>query len=76
MAAFNAADLEGMRSVLADDAVAYVADRDGQYVRIDGAAGYLGAIEAMDLTSAKLLGEADPARRRRSTTTGRWPWSR
>ncbi len=53
LAAFNAADLEGMRSVLADDAVAYVADRDGQYARIDGAAGYLDAIAAMDLSSAR-----------------------
>ena len=41
-----------MRGVLADDAVAYITDRDGQEVRIDGADGYLAAVQAMDLTSA------------------------
>jgi ketosteroid isomerase-like protein len=52
LAAFNAGDFKGMRGVLADDAVAYVTDRDGEEMRIDGADGYLAAVEAMDLTSA------------------------
>jgi ketosteroid isomerase-like protein len=49
--AFNAADLDNMRRLLAEDAVAFVTDRDGREVRLDGAAAYLAAIDAMDLSS-------------------------
>ena len=52
LTAFNEGDLDGMREVLADDAVAYVTGPDGQIVQIDGADGYLGAIAAMDPASA------------------------
>lgn len=50
--AFNDGDLDAMRDVLADDAVAYVTAPDGSTVRLDGAEGYLGAIAAMDPASA------------------------
>ena len=52
LTAFNDGDLDGMREVLADDAVAYVTAPDGQTVRIEGADGYLEAIGAMDPASA------------------------
>lgn len=52
LAAFNDGDLGGMRGVLAEDAVAFITTGDGGEVRIDGAEGYLAAVEAMDVSSA------------------------
>jgi len=52
LAAFNDADLEELRRMLADDAVGYVTDATGGERRIDGADSYLAAIAAMDLPSA------------------------
>ncbi len=46
LAAFNDGDLNGMRAVLAEDAVAYVTTGGGGEVRIDGAGGYVAAVEA------------------------------
>lgn len=51
--AFSGADLEGMRSLLADDLVAYVTNADGGMDRVDGAAEYLSRVRAMDLSSAR-----------------------
>lgn len=51
--AFSAADLEQMRSMLADDLVAYVTNADGELDRIEGRDGYLTRVEAMDLPSAR-----------------------
>lgn len=52
LAAFNAGDLEGVRAVLAEDAVAYITAGDGREVRVDRADGYVAAVEAMDLSSS------------------------
>jgi ketosteroid isomerase-like protein len=51
--AFNAIDLERMRSLLADDVRAYVTNREGGVDVVVGAREYLGRIEAMDLPSAE-----------------------
>ena len=52
LAAFNDADLPTMRGLLADDAVAYVTNANGEVTRVDGADGYMSAITAMDLSAA------------------------
>jgi ketosteroid isomerase-like protein len=53
LAAFSAADLEGMRAMLAEDLVAYVTDAEGGMDRVEGRGEYLGRVEAMDLPSAR-----------------------
>jgi ketosteroid isomerase-like protein len=53
LAAFDAGDLAAMRGCLADDAVAYVTGPDGAPLPVAGADGYVAAIEAMDLPSAR-----------------------
>ncbi len=52
LTAFNAGDLDAMRSLIADDAVAAVTAADGRSVSI-GADGYIGAVAAMDPASAR-----------------------
>lgn len=52
LAAFNDADLPMMRGLLADDAVAYVTNANGEVTRVDGADGYMSAITTMDLSAA------------------------
>jgi ketosteroid isomerase-like protein len=52
IAAFSAADFEGMRELLAPDLVAWVTDADGAMRRVEGRDDYLGRIEAMDLPAA------------------------
>lgn len=49
LAAFNAKDLDGMRSVLDDKLIAYTTNSSGGETRVDGAEAYLAAIAAMDL---------------------------
>ena len=53
IAAFSAADFDGMRSLLADDLRAYVTNAEGGVDEVVGAGEYLGRIEAMDLPSAR-----------------------
>jgi len=53
LAAFSAADLEGMRATLADHLVAYVTNAEGGMDRVEGREAYLGRVEAMDLPSAR-----------------------
>jgi len=53
LAAFSAADLEGMRAMLAEDLVAYVTDAEGGMDRVEGRGEYLGRVEAMDLPSVR-----------------------
>jgi ketosteroid isomerase-like protein len=53
LAAFSAADFEGMRSMLAGDLVAYVTNAAGGMDRVEGREAYLGRVEAMDLPSAR-----------------------
>jgi ketosteroid isomerase-like protein len=50
--AFSAADFDAMRSLLADDLVAYVTNDSGGMDRVEGRDAYLGRLEAMDLPSA------------------------
>lgn len=49
LSAFNTGDTAAMRETLADDAVAYVTGPDGSSAEVDGADGYIAAIEAMNL---------------------------
>jgi ketosteroid isomerase-like protein len=51
--AFSAADLDGMRALLAEDVVAYVTNAEGGVDEVQGREAYLSAIEAMDLPSAR-----------------------
>jgi len=51
--AFSAADLDRMRTMLAEELVAYVTDADGEPERVSGRDAFLGRIEAMDLPSAR-----------------------
>jgi ketosteroid isomerase-like protein len=51
--AFSNADLEGMRSVLAKDLVAYITTGEGGMDRVEGDQEYLERVEAMDLPSAR-----------------------
>lgn len=51
--AFSAADLEGMRSLLAEDMVALVTNADGGADRVAGRDDYLARVAAMDLPSAR-----------------------
>jgi ketosteroid isomerase-like protein len=51
--AFSAADLDGMRALLAEDVVAYVTNAQGGVDEVQGREAYLSAIEAMDLPSAR-----------------------
>ena len=53
LAAFSAADFEGMRAMLAEDLVAYVTNAEGGMDRVEGREAYLGRVEAMDLPSAR-----------------------
>jgi len=53
IAAFSAADFDGMRELLAPDLVAWVTGADGTMTRLDGREEYLGRIEAMDLPAAR-----------------------
>ena len=51
--AFNAADFERMRSLLADDLRAYITNSAGGVDEVRGASGYLDRVAAMDLPSAQ-----------------------
>jgi ketosteroid isomerase-like protein len=51
--AFSAADLEGMRALLAEDVVAYVTNAEGAMDEVEGRQAYLSRVEAMDLPSAR-----------------------
>lgn len=51
--AFNAADFDRMRSLLADDLRAYVTNSAGGVDEVRGSSEYLDRIAAMDLPSAK-----------------------
>jgi ketosteroid isomerase-like protein len=51
--AFSAADLDGMRALLAEDVVAYVTNAEGGVDEVQGREAYLSAVEAMDLPSAR-----------------------
>ena len=53
VAAFSAADVPRMRSVLADDLHAYITNREGGVDELVGADGYLARVEAMDLARAQ-----------------------
>jgi ketosteroid isomerase-like protein len=59
--AFSAADLQAMRSLLAEDLVAYVTDAEGGLERVDGRDAYLARVEAMDLGSARFRVELTQA---------------
>jgi ketosteroid isomerase-like protein len=50
--AFSGADVATMRSLLADDARAYITNAQGGVDRVDGAEAYLARVAAMDLPSA------------------------
>jgi ketosteroid isomerase-like protein len=50
--AFSDADFAAMRSLLADDARAYITNAQGGVDRVDGADAYLARVAAMDLPSA------------------------
>jgi ketosteroid isomerase-like protein len=53
LAAFSAADFDGMRSRMAEDMVAWVTNAEGGMDRVEGSEEYLSRIEAMDLPSAR-----------------------
>jgi ketosteroid isomerase-like protein len=53
LAAFSAADLEGMRALLADHLLAYLTNAAGEMEEVEGRDAYLDRIEAMDLPSAR-----------------------
>ena len=53
LAAFSAADFEGMRAMLAEDVVAYITNAEGEVDKVEGRDAYLSRIEAMDLPSAR-----------------------
>ena len=59
--AFSAADIEAMRSLLAEDLVAFITNAEGGLDRIEGREEYLGRIEAMDLPSARFSVELTQA---------------
>ena len=59
--AFSAADLEAMRSMLAEDLVAFITNAEGGLDRIEGREEYLSRIEAMDLPSARFSVELTQA---------------
>jgi hypothetical protein len=54
MDAFTAADLQRMRSYLADDLRAYITNGEGGVDEVRGADGYLGRVAAMNVASAQL----------------------
>ena len=51
--AFNAADLDRMRELLAPDLIAWVTNADGEADRVTGREEYLARIAAMDLPGAQ-----------------------
>jgi ketosteroid isomerase-like protein len=51
--AFSAADLEGMRALLAEDVVAYVTNAEGGMDEVEGREAYLSRVQAMDLPAAR-----------------------
>jgi ketosteroid isomerase-like protein len=51
--AFSAADFQRMRALLAEDAVAYIANAEGGVDKVEGRDAYLARVEAMDLPSAR-----------------------
>jgi ketosteroid isomerase-like protein len=51
--AFSAADIEGMRALLAEDVVAYVTNAEGAMDEVEGRQAYLSRVEAMDLPPAR-----------------------
>lgn len=53
IAAFSAADLEAMRSILAENVEAHITRRDGGTDLVEGRDACLDRIEAMDLPSAR-----------------------
>ena len=59
--AFSAADIEAMRSLLAEDLVAFITNAEGGLDRIEGREEYLNRVEAMDLPSARFSVELTQA---------------
>ena len=59
--AFSAADFEAMRSMLAEDLVAFITNAEGGLDRIEGREEYLSRVEAMDLPSARFSVELTQA---------------
>lgn len=59
--AFSAADFEAMRSMLAEDLVAFITTAEGGLDRIKGREEYLSRVEAMDLPSARFSVELTQA---------------
>lgn len=57
LTAFSAADLDGMRDVLAEDLTAYVTRADGGMDEVVGRNEYLGRLESMDLPTASFTVE-------------------
>jgi ketosteroid isomerase-like protein len=53
LAAFSAADFDAMRSMLAEDLVAYVTNAEGDMDRVEGREAYLDRVEGLDLPSAR-----------------------
>jgi ketosteroid isomerase-like protein len=51
--AFSAADVDGMRALLAEDVVAYVTNAEGGMDEVEGREAYLSRLDAMDLPSAE-----------------------
>jgi ketosteroid isomerase-like protein len=51
--AFSAADFERMRTLLANDIIAYITNADGGMDKVEGRDAYLSRLEAMDLPSAR-----------------------
>jgi ketosteroid isomerase-like protein len=61
LAAFSAADLDGMRSLLAADLTAYITNSEGGLDRVDGREEYLGRVAAMNLPAAEFTVEPTQA---------------
>ena len=59
--AFSAADFDAMRSLLAEDLVAFITNAEGGLDRIEGREEYLSRVEAMDLPSARFSVELTQA---------------
>ena len=59
--AFSAADFDAMRSMLAEDLVAFITNAEGGLDRIEGREEYLSRVEAMDLPSARFSVELTQA---------------
>ena len=59
--AFSAADFEAMRSLLAEDLVAFITNAEGGLDRVEGREEYLSRVEAMDLPSARFSVELTQA---------------